>query len=175
MDSTATKNNVRCGSKMGMRMTTPMSSVNKFFRLAVAILKEEIVLAFAKLGEESVGKVRDRPGEESWFDQTGNLRSSIGYSVYDYGKKMIESSFDTVKGGMEGSAEGRKMVAELASEYSKVYALVVVAAMNYADFVEAKENKDVLASTELWARSVVDTRLKQAVGKAVKRINQLRL
>lgn len=67
------------------------------------------------------------------------------------------------------------MIAGLAKEYSQVYALVVVAAMNYADFVEAKENKDVLASTELWARSVVDGKLKLAVDKAVSRINQIRL
>lgn len=67
------------------------------------------------------------------------------------------------------------MIADLAKEYSQVYALVVVAAMNYADFVEAKENKDVLASTELWARSVVDGKLKLALDKAVSRINQIRL
>lgn len=67
------------------------------------------------------------------------------------------------------------MIADLAKEYSQVYALVVVAAMNYADFVEAKENKDVLASTELRARSVVDGKLKLAVDKAVSRINQIRL
>lgn len=67
------------------------------------------------------------------------------------------------------------MIADLAEEYSQVYALVVVAAMNYADFVEAKENKDVLASTELWARSVVDGKLKLAVDKAVSRINQIKL
>lgn len=67
------------------------------------------------------------------------------------------------------------MIAYLAKEYSQVYALVVVAAMNYADFVEAKENKDVLASTELWARSVVDGKLKLAVDKAVSRINQIKL
>lgn len=67
------------------------------------------------------------------------------------------------------------MIADLAKEYSQVYALVVVAAMNYADFVEAKENKDVLASTELWARSIVDGKLKLAVDKAVSRINQLKL
>lgn len=67
------------------------------------------------------------------------------------------------------------MIADLAKEYSQVYALVVVAAMNYADFVEAKENKDVLASTELWARSVIDGKLKFAVDKAVSRINQIRL
>lgn len=67
------------------------------------------------------------------------------------------------------------MVSDLAKEYSQVYALVVVAAMNYADFVEAKENKDVLASTELWARSVVDGKLKLAVDKAVSKINQIKL
>lgn len=67
------------------------------------------------------------------------------------------------------------MIADLAKEYSQVYALVVVAAMNYADFVEAKENKDVLASTELWARSVIDGKLKLAVDKAVRRINQIKL
>lgn len=67
------------------------------------------------------------------------------------------------------------MIADLAKEYSQVYTLVVVAAMNYADFVEAKENKDVLASTELWARSVVDGKLKLAVDKAVSRINQIKL
>ena len=67
------------------------------------------------------------------------------------------------------------MIADLAKEYSQVYALVVVASMNYADFVEAKENKDVLASTELWARSVVDGKLKLAVDKAVSRINQIKL
>lgn len=67
------------------------------------------------------------------------------------------------------------MVTDLAKEYSQVYALVVVAAMNYADFVEAKENKDVLASTELWARSVVDGKLKLAVDKAVSKINQIKL
>lgn len=67
------------------------------------------------------------------------------------------------------------MIADLAKEYSQVYALVVVAAMNYADFVEAKENKDVLASTELWVRSVVDGKLKLAVDKAVSRINQIKL
>lgn len=67
------------------------------------------------------------------------------------------------------------MIADLAKEYSQVYALVVVAAMNYADFVEAKENKDVLASTELWARFVVDGKLKLAVDKAVSKINQIKL
>lgn len=158
---------------MSARLVNTQSSINNFFNTAFSIMREEIVKGFAKLGEECVARVRDREQVDSWIDRTGNLRSSIGYAVYDYGEKMIESAFPAVKGGTEGSAEGQKMVSELASEYSKVYALVVVAGMNYADFVEAKENKDVLASTELWAKSVVDRRLQNAVDKALERINKI--
>lgn len=160
---------------MGIRLSTPQSALDKFFKIAFEIIRQEIILAFSKLGEESTARIRDRSAEESWIDHTSNLRSSIGYAVYDHGLKEIESSFATLGMGGEGSAEGKRMVQELASEYSKVFALVVVAAMNYADFVEAKENKDVLASTELWARSVVDGKLKLALDKAIGKINQMKL
>ncbi len=160
---------------MGAKLITAQKSINDFFNTAFGIIRDEISNGLAKLGEECVAKVRDREQEESWIDRTSNLRSSIGYAVYDYGLKVVESAFSTIKGGSEGSAKGREMVKELASEYSNVYALVVVAAMNYADFVEAKENKDVLASTELWAKSVVGKRLKNAVDKALKRINRIHI
>ena len=160
---------------MGIRLSTSQKALDKFFNDAFEIIRKEILLAFSKLGEESTARIRDRSAEESWIDHTSNLRSSIGYAVYDHGSKEIESSFATLGMGGEGSAEGKRMVQELASEYSKVFALVVVAAMNYADFVEAKENKDVLASTELWARSVVDGKLKLALDKAIGKINQMKL
>lgn len=160
---------------MGIKLTTSQSVLNSFFESATAIIKQEILTAFAKLGEECDARIRDRSAEESWIDHTGNLRSSIGYAIFDYGRKQFESAFDSIGAGSNGSQEGRQMVADLAKEYSQVYALVVVAAMNYADFVEAKENKDVLASTELWARSVVDGKLKLAVERAVSKINQIKL
>ena len=160
---------------MGIKLSTPQSALDQFFKNAFEIIRQEIILAFSKLGEESTARIRDRSAEESWIDHTSNLRSSIGYAVYDHGSKTIESSFATLGSGGEGSAEGKRMVQELASEYSKVFALVVVAAMDYADFVEAKENKDVLASTELWARSVVDGKLKLALDKAIEKINQMKL
>lgn len=160
---------------MGIKLTTSQSVLNSFFESATAIIKQEILTAFVKLGEECDARIRDRSAEESWIDHTGNLRSSIGYAIFDYGRKQFESAFDSIGAGSNGSQEGRQMVADLAKEYSQVYALVVVAAMNYADFVEAKENKDVLASTELWARSVVDGKLKLAVERAVSRINQIKL
>lgn len=160
---------------MGIKLTTPNEALNQFFANAFEIIRNEIITAFAKLGEESIARIRDRSAEESWIDHTSNLRSSIGYAVYDHASKAIESTFATLGSGAEGSAEGKKMVQELAKEYAKVFALVVVAAMNYADFVEAKENKDVLASTELWARSVADGKLKLALDKAIVKINQLKL
>ena len=160
---------------MGINLLPAQNAISQYFNKAFEIVRSEIIIAFAKLGEECVARVRDRSAEESWIDRTANLRSSIGYAVYDHGSKSVESAFATIGSGSKGSAEGKKLVQELASEYSKVYALVVVAAMNYADFVEAKENKDVLASTELWARSVVDGKLKLALDKAVAKINQLKI
>ncbi len=160
---------------MGIKLSTPQSALNAFFESAMTIIKREILIAYAKLGEESNARIRDRSAEESWIDHTGNLRSSIGYAIFDYGIKQVESAFASIGSGATGSQEGRKMIADLAKEYSRVYALVVVAAMNYADFVEAIESKDVLASTELWARSVVDGKLKLAVEKAISEINKIKL
>ena len=160
---------------MGIKMVTPQQAINEFFKKAFEIIKNEIYMALAKLGEESVSKVRDRSGEESWYDHTSNLRSSVGYSIYDYGVKQIESAFNVVGNGAQGASEGRKMIAELASEYSNCFALVVVAAMNYADKVEALENKDVLESTKIWATNVVNERLAMAKETAIKKINALRI
>lgn len=156
---------------MGIRCTTAKSAIDNFFRKAMKILHDEIFEAFAKLGEECVIKAKDRPESESWYDHTSNLRNSIGYAVYEYGKNLIGSAFEPVSGGRgaQGYVESKKMVDELANKYADTYALVVVAGMSYAEYVEACENKDVLASTEIWARSQVDRRLKNAADKLQQR------
>ena len=156
-------------------MTTPPEALERFMMAAFTIIRNEVSNALAKLGEECIAKIRDRSGSESWYDQTGNLRSSIGYAVYDHGLRKVQSSFQTIIGGSEGSSEGKKMINNLASEYSKVYALVVVAGMNYAEYVESLESKDVLASTELWAKDVIDARLERAKKSALANIEKLSL
>lgn len=137
------------------------------------IVNAEIVRAFSYLGEQCIKRIRDRDGKSSWFDQTGNLRSSIGYAVYADGYKVIESAFQQVLNGAEGASEGRKMIEDLASKYSEAYALVVVAGMEYADYVEAKDNKDVLATTELWAKQEVERYLKKALERAQRKFENL--
>lgn len=154
-------------------METPISEIKAILIKSQEILREEIIRALAYLGEQCVIKVRDRSAEESWIDQTGNLRSSIGYAIYEEGRKEIQSAFKIVKNGREGSDEGKKMIDELAGVYANTYALVVIAAMNYAEYVEAKDNKDVLASTELFARKEVGKYLTKAIRRAEEKINKL--
>ena len=74
--------------------------------------------------------------------------------------------------GSEGEAASKKYISELASEFAKAYALVVVAGMSYAEYVEAIESKDVLASTELWARAKIEDYMKRTQERAEKRINK---
>ena len=158
---------------MGVKMTTTKSQILNYISLSMKIVHDEIFRALSYLGEQCVIKIRDRSANESWIDQTGNLRSSIGYAIYEKGRKEIESAFKIVKTGVEGSSEGKKMIDELASSYSNTYALVVVAGMNYAEYVEAKDNKDVLASTELFARKEVGKYLSKAIKRAEAKIEKL--
>lgn len=157
---------------MGIRLTTSESSIHEFLDRAAKYLQSSVLTALSKLGEECVVKIRIRSAKESWIDHTGNLRSSIGYSVYDYGKKFLSSTFEQVLSGIEGTAKGKKMIEDLAKEYSRVYALVVIAAMEYAAEVEALESKDVLSSTKTWATGQVEKRVKTAIDYAITNINK---
>lgn len=156
-----------------IRMVTSMKAIDELFQKAAKIIFDRVQYNLNYLGLLCVRRIRDRSGDESWYDQTGNLRSSIGYAIYSYGTKQIESAFDSVLGGSEGSQKGKKMVADLASKYSDTYALVVVAAMEYADYVEAIDSKDVLASTEIYAKSEVNKYLEKAIKEAEKEIQKL--
>ena len=153
-------------------MTTSTAAINGFLQRAVKKLQGNVLKALSKLGDESVARIRDRSANDSWIDHTGNLRSSIGFAVYEQGSKYMESAFSQVLGGTDGSAKGKKMINDLAKEYSRVYALVVVAGMEYAGEVEALDSKDVLASTRIWATSQVEQRVKTAIDAAINEINK---
>lgn len=146
---------------MGIRMTTKLSEVHDMLMREAERVERLTIRALYKLGEQCVTKIRDRAGDKSWYDQTGNLRSSVGY-VIAHNKNIIQySTFNQVKQGSEGVKTGKDLAKELAKRYSNNYVLIVVAGMNYAEFVEAMDNKDVLASTELWAREQVPLMLEK--------------
>lgn len=146
---------------MGIRMTTKLSEVHETLMREAERVERLTIRALSKLGEQCVTKIRNRAGDKSWYDQTGNLRSSVGY-VIAHNKNIIQySTFNQVKQGSEGVKTGKDLAKELAKRYSNNYVLIVVAGMNYAEFVEAMDNKDVLASTELWAREQVPLMLEK--------------
>lgn len=158
-----------------IRLVTSRKAIDELFAKAAKIIFDRVQYNLNYLGLLCIKRIRDRSGDESWYDQTGNLRSSIGYAIYSYGRKQTESAFDSVLGSSEGSEKGRKMVEDLASKYSDTYALVVVAAMEYADYVESIESKDVLASTEIYAKSEVNRYLEKAIKEAEREIQRIEM
>lgn len=137
---------------MGIKMATPMSKINAAIIAEAKRVNTLTIRALSYLGELCVIEAKDRPQESSWFDQSGNLRSSIGYVIVHNGKIIKYSEFNQVKQGTDGIKEGKELAKELAKQYTSGYALVVVAGMNYAELVEAMDSKNVLASAELFAR-----------------------
>lgn len=91
--------------------------------------------------------------------QTGNLVSSTGYAIVHDGQIVTMSSFQAVPGpkgdGQEGSATGKAYVKELAMRYTKGYALILVAGMEYASYVQELYHRDVLVSGSLVAEQLV--------------------
>ena len=128
-----------------------MIEVNSYLSAEAERIHGLTVRALASLGERCVKVARDRAPELSWIDQTGNLRSSIGYIITHNGNIVKHSDFQQVKQGSEGTKTGKDFATEIAKQFSNEYVLVVVAGMNYAEYVEARDNKDVLATPELFA------------------------
>jgi len=137
---------------MAIKMTTPMSDVDAVINRQIQLIDEETCNALSYLGEMCVTEARDRTQGESWYDHTGNLRSSIGYIITHNGNIVMTSSFASFNGGAEGSSKGQSYANQLASGFSRGFSLIIVAGMEYAALVEAMDNKVVLASAELLAR-----------------------
>lgn len=146
---------------MAIKRITPARNFDNYLEDYLTSIKALLVRNLSIVGEKCVAAARDRKQEESWFDQTGNLRSSIGYIVVVDGKVTNEGGFKQIKGGNEGADEGRRFAKNVAREFARGFALIVVAGMNYAAHVEAMENKDVLASSELLAKKLVPEMLKK--------------
>lgn len=161
---------------MGVTLKTATASIRSYVEAVSRIIDEETVEAMNYFGIECVNFVRDRSGEQSWYDQTGNLRSSIGYIISEDGAIRDKGGFEPTNAPKGNGAEGQKTGAEYAETVVKVYSgkycLSLVAGMGYASDVESRDNKDVLASCELWARREWPKRLELLKAKIMRRINE---
>ena len=87
----------------------------------------------------------------AYMDQTGNLRSSIGYIVQKDGKKRAGSAFEKYANGAEGQKSGAAFMKGLRAKYDTGYVLIVCAGMQYAASVESM-GKDVLTASSTQAK-----------------------
>lgn len=136
-------------------------SLDETFRALLAEVERQIIESLCRIGEEAVKLAKLIPPERGFRDQTGNLRSSIGYVVVKDGKP-VNVSFGAVKGGHAGVNEGQRLALQVGSGYAEGYALVVVAGMNYAVHVESK-GRDVLTSAEKFAEKEIAKELADLV------------
>ena len=142
---------------MPIKRLTPTTEIDRYITGRVEAIKRALVYNLCAVGEQVLNAARLT---NSYKDQTGNLRSSIGYVVAVDGEIVQMSSFDTVKEGREGSRGGKEYAMQLVRDFPHGIVLIVVAGMNYASYVSAK-GYDVLDSSELLADKLVPQMLQQ--------------
>ena len=155
----------------GIKMITPEQAIAAFLIECGQKVDALVTRKLDILGVGCVKRIRDRSASESWIDHSSNLRSSIGYRVMHKGKEISTGGFSGK--GAEGIVKGKNYIEQVMKFYYQDYVLIVVAGMNYAEYVEAHDNKDVLASTELWAKGVWADYQKELNAKIKKEIKTL--
>jgi hypothetical protein len=130
---------------MAIKPNFTRADVQKRFDAFLDQVQKQQIKRLQMLGEMCVTHARSISKEQGFEDQTGNLRSSIGYMVFVDGV-AVHSFYNQVGGGSEGIKTGEKLAKEV-GENQKGVCLVVTAGMNYALYLEAK-GRDVLTSAE---------------------------
>lgn len=128
-----------------------MSAIEQQVDARIQGLENALIYRMSVIGEQVLNVARST---NSYKDQTGNLRSSIGYVIAQDGKVVRASSFTQVKQGGNGTEQGRSYAESLAAKFSQGIVLIVVAGMNYAAYVK-KKGYDVIDGSELLAEKLV--------------------
>ena len=124
---------------------------------------------YLNLERAAIEVVNDAKNSETYADQTGNLRSSIGFVIFYNGEAVSSGGFgggalspneNGVKGsGTEGTSTGEKFALEVGKKYSRGFAVVIVAGMDYAAYVEAK-GYDVITGSSFLLAPIFEKNLK---------------
>ncbi|EJW95954.1 hypothetical protein EVA_15940 [gut metagenome] len=134
-----------------------MGEIERYTEQRLERFKQALIRGLQVIGERCVNKARM---DGNYTDQTGNLRSSIGYVISVDGNVSFMSNFIPVKGGDYGIRKGKKFARKLAKEFPQGICLIVVAGMEYAAHVSAK-GYDVLDGSELLADRLTDRLLRK--------------
>lgn len=132
---------------MAIKPNFTKDDVRKRFDAFLNEIEKKQIARLQRLGEMCLVEARTNKG---YMMQTGALLSSTGYEVFVDGV-AIHSQFDAASGAESNAAEtgikSGQSIAETIGKGTKGIALVVVAGMNYAAYVEAR-GYNVLSSAE---------------------------
>ena len=151
---------------MGVTANFTKADVKKRIDAFLDMVEQKQIARLQRLGEMCLIEARNNKG---YMMQTGALLSSTGYQVFVDGV-AIHSQFDAASGAeseaeSEAAARGIKTgqtIAEQIGKETKGVALVVVAGMNYAAYVEAR-GYNVLTSAEHLAERELPKMLEELI------------
>lgn len=159
---------------MALKAKHTEQSINDSINAFLEGVEQMKIDGLMELGEICVKHARTITVAQGGFqDQTGNLRSSIGYAVFQDGVEVY-SKYEVASGtnaegesysGDEGAKVGQALAQEV-GEASVGLVLVVTAGMSYAIYVE-KKGRDVLTSAEHLAQQEKE-RIMSQISKAVR-------
>lgn len=109
----------------------------------VKALHSAILLNLTRVGEVFVQQARDN---DTYKDQTGNLRSSIGYVILRNGKQ-IKVNFES-RGGKQGVRIAKEIARDAQKNFPKGFVLIGVCGMDYAAAVESRGLDVITASSQ---------------------------
>lgn len=123
--------------KAGLTPLFTTSQIDRWFEHFQSKAEDKMLVLLQAGGEKFI-QVARRSG--SYKDQTGNLRSSIGYVIAKDGKVVAENFKESDKGSDKstGKFKGNRLAVEVSLSHKGGYVLVGVAGMEYAAAVEAK-------------------------------------
>jgi hypothetical protein len=153
---------------MAIKPTFTKADLQKRFDAFVDMVQQKQIARLQQLGEMCLTEARMNKG---YMMQTGALTSSTGYTIFVDGV-ALHTQFDAASGAESNAAQvGMKTgesLAESVGKQTKGVALVVVAGMNYAAYVEAK-GYNVLSSAEHLAQR----ELPRLMDKLISNINRV--
>ncbi len=147
---------------MGIKAQFTQEQLKRRFDAFLAMVKKKQIARMQRLGEMCLIEARNNKG---YMMQTGALLSSTGYTIFVDGV-ALHSQFDAASGAESNAAQNGikagQALAEKVGKNTKGVALVVVAGMNYAAYVEAK-GYNVLSSAEHLAQRELPRMLEEFV------------
>ena len=157
---------------MGITPKCTRNDVKRRFDAFLSEIEKQQIRRLRMLGERCVIHARSIPKSSGFEDQTGNLRSSIGYVIFKDGvalhsfyKKVQPKVFN--EGVIYNGAEKGEALAKSIGKDKQGICLIVTAGMNYAVYLEAK-GRDVLTSAEVLAKQELPRMLNELLANISK-------